>query len=217
MKRKRWYYVIFFVVLFLGFYFAITRLIPGYGKVTYPVLSEVRPFSFTDQYGDQVTNRTVAGKVYVAEYFFTTCKGICPKLNSNLRSVYEKYKADTGFLILSHSVDPVNDSVARLKKYADSLGVTDHHWIFLTGDKDSLYRAARESYLLDDPKNNLTPISEQFIHTQFFAVVDKNGQVRKIIDGLEKDELRELDQVIQQLLAEDPVRHQSRSPFINPG
>jgi protein SCO1/2 len=217
MKKKAWYYISFFVVLFVVFYLAINWFIPGYGKVTYPVLSDVKPFSFVDQNGDTITNKNVAGKVYVAEYFFTTCKGICPKLNTSLKAVYEKYKNVPGFVILSHSVDPVTDSVGRLKKYADSLGVDAHHWIFLTGNKDSLYTAARVSYLLDDPKNNLTPISEQFIHTQFFALVDKTGKVRKIIDGLEKKELEEMDDAIDRLLKEDPVNHLSRSPFINPG
>jgi protein SCO1/2 len=217
MNRKRLFYISFFVLLFLAFYFVATKLIPGYGKVTYPVLSSVQPFSFTDQDGQTITNKDVAGKVYVAEYFFTTCRGICPKLNTNLKAVYEKYKNTPGVLILSHSVDPVTDSVGRLKKYADSLGVDSKTWIFLTGNKDSLYQAARVSYLLDDPKNNYTPIDEQFIHTQFFALVDKSGQVRKIIDGLKKDELAEMDKAIDQLLKEDPVNHLARSPFINPG
>ena len=80
-----------------------------------------------------------------------------------------------------------------------------------------MYQAARVSYLLDDPKNNYTPIDEQFIHTQFFAVVDKSGQVRKIVDGLKNDELKQMDEAIEQLLKEDPVKHLTRSPFINPG
>jgi protein SCO1/2 len=217
MSKKAWFLTAFFAILILGFYFALTRIIPGYGKVTYPVLSEVKPFSFVDQDGRIVTNKDVAGKVYVAEYFFTTCKGICPKLNTNLKSVYEKYKNEPDFLILSHSVDPETDSVGRLKIYADSLGVDSRHWIFLTGDKDSLYQAARLSYLLDDPKNNLSPIDQQFIHTQFFALVDKSGEVRKIVDGLEKDELKQMDKAIDQLLKEDTHGHLARSPYINPG
>lgn len=217
MSKKIWYYILFFVILFLGFYLTVTWIIPGYGKVTYPVLSDVQPFSFVDQDGRTITNKDVAGKVYVAEYFFTTCKGICPKMNTNLKSVYEKYKSEPGFLILSHSVDPVTDSVARLKKYADSLGVDSKHWLFLTGNKDSLYVAARVSYLLDDPKNNLTPIEEQFIHTQFFALVDKSGKVRKIVDGLEKEELKQMDQAIDHLLKEDPNNHLTRSPYLKPG
>ena|ERR1017187_611262 len=217
MSKKAWFLTAFFAILILGFYLALTRIIPGYGKVTYPVLGEVRPFSFVDQDGRIVTNKDVAGKVYVAEYFFTTCKGICPKLNTNLKSVYEKYKNEPDFLILSHSVDPETDSVGRLKIYADSLGVDSRHWIFLTGDKDSLYQAARLSYLLDDPKNNLSPIDQQFIHTQFFALVDKSGEVRKIVDGLEKDELKQMDKAIDQLLKEDTRGHLARSPYINPG
>ncbi len=217
MTKKAWFLTAFFAILILGFYLALTRIIPGYGKVTYPVLSEVKPFSFVDQDGRIVTNKDVAGKVYVAEYFFTTCKGICPKLNTNLKSVYEKYKNEPDFLILSHSVDPETDSVGRLKIYADSLGVDSRHWIFLTGDKDSLYQAARLSYLLDDPKNNLSPIDQQFIHTQFFALVDKSGEVRKIVDGLEKDELKQMDKAIDQLLKEDTHGHLARSPYINPG
>ncbi len=92
--------------------------------------------------------------------------------------------------------------MGRLKHYADSLGVDAVHWIFLTGIKDSLYLAARLSYLLDDPKNNISPIDEQFIHTQFFALVDKKGQVRSIIDGLKKDELAEMEKQIDELLKE---------------
>jgi len=217
MSRRKWFYILFFVILFVGFYVAATKLIPGYGKISYPVLSSVHPFSFIDQDGRTITNKDVAGKVYVAEYFFTTCKGICPKLNTNLKAVYEKYKNTPGFLILSHSVDPYTDSVGRLKKYADSLGVDSKNWIFLTGNKDSLYQAARVSYLLDDPKNNYTPIDEQFIHTQFFALVDKAGQVRKIIDSLKKDEWKQMDEAIDQLLKEDPAKNLAHSLFVNPG
>jgi protein SCO1/2 len=203
MIKKIWFYSLFFLLLIVGFYFLLTRLIPGFGKVGLPRLSQVQPFSFMDQNGDRISNKEVEGKVYLAEFFFTTCPGICPKLNSNLRPVYEKYKNEPGFLILSHTVNPYTDSVGRLKKYADSLGVDARHWIFLTGKKDSLYLAARLSYLLDDPKNNISPIDEQFIHTQFFALVDKKGQVRSIIDGLKKDELIEMDKEIGELLKEN--------------
>ncbi|HVY75229.1 MAG TPA: SCO family protein [Puia sp.] len=217
MKRKTWFYIGFFLVLVLGFYFAMSRMLPGFSRVTYPVLSEVKPFSFLDQDGQRITNKDLHGKVYVAEYFFTTCKGICPKLNTNLKAVYEEFRDEPGFVIVSHTVDPQTDSVGRLKAYADSLGVDSKKWIFLTGRKDSLYQAARVSYLLDDPKNNITPIDEQFIHTQFFAVVDKNGNVRKIIDGLTRDELQEMNVVIRNLLKEDPNSHPVRALYVKPG
>jgi len=211
MSRKALFYVSFFVVLVLAFYLALTRIIPGYGEAKMPVLSNVQPFSFTDQDGKVITNHDVEGKVYVAEYFFTTCKGICPKMNSNLRKVYEIYKSEPGFCILSHTVDPGTDSVGRMKKYADSLGVDSRSWFFLTGRKDSLYYAARLSYLLDDPKNNSTNLEDQFIHTQFFALVDRSGQVRKIYDGLKKDEISALESDIGKLLKEKA----SRAHFVN--
>ncbi len=200
MSKKIWFYSLFFTVLIAGFYFTLTKIIPGYGKVSLPILNRVQAFSFLDQNGDRISNKDLNGKVYLAEFFFTTCPGICPKMNTNLRPVYEKYKNDSNFVILSHTVNPSTDTVGRLKQYADSLGVVAPHWIFLTGRKDSLYLAARQSYLLDDPKNNLSPIDDQFIHTQFFALVDKHGQVRSIIDGLKKDELAAMDKEIGELL-----------------
>ena len=203
MSKKIWFYCLFFLTLIIVFYLILTKIIPGYGKVGLPQLSKVQAFSFLDQNGDRITNKNVDGKVYLAEFFFTTCPGICPKMNTNLRSVYEKYKNEPNFLILSHTVNPSTDSVSRLKHYADSLGVDADHWIFLTGQKDSLYLVARLSYLLDDPKNNLSPIDEQFIHTQFFALVDKNGYVRSIIDGLKKDEIIEMQGEIDKLLKEN--------------
>src|SRR5690349_19700296 len=105
MNRKLRFYIVFFAALFLLFYLALTRLIPGYGEVKMPVLSSVQPFSFKNQDGKPVTNKDLEGKVYVAEYFFTTCKGICPKMNGNLKEVYEMYKGEPGFCILSHTVD----------------------------------------------------------------------------------------------------------------
>jgi protein SCO1/2 len=202
MSKKIWFYILFFLVLIIGFYFILTKLIPGYGKVGLPQLSKVQAFSFLDQNGDRISNKDVSGKVYVAEFFFTTCPGICPKLNTNLRPIYEKYINEPKFLIMSHTVNPSTDTVAQLKHYADSLGVDARHWVFLTGKKDSLYLAARLSYLLDDPKNNISPVDEQFIHTQYFALVDKNGNVRSIIDGLKKDELIEMQKEIDELLKE---------------
>jgi protein SCO1 len=202
INRKAGFYIVFFIALFLLFYLVLTRIIPGYGEVKMPVLAYVQPFSFINQDGKRITEREVAGKVYVAEYFFTTCKGICPIMNNNLKGVYEKYRNQPDFRILSHTVDPETDSTRRMKQYADSMGVDSKTWWFLTGRKDSLYHAARMSYLLDDPKNNDISLSEQFIHTQFFALVDRNGQVRKIYDGLKNEDIKSLMEDIPELLKE---------------
>jgi protein SCO1/2 len=202
MSRKAIFYTVFFVGLFIVFYIFLNKMIPGYGDVKLPVLSYVQPFSFIDQDGKTITDKEVAGKVYVAEYFFTTCKGICPKMNTNMKEIYQAYKNEPGFLILSHTVDPITDSVGRMKHYADSLGADSKKWLFLTGNKQNLYNSARVSYLLDDPKNNSVAIDNQFIHTQFFALVDKSGRVRKIYDGLKREELAELEKDIDYLLKE---------------
>ena len=215
MNKKTGYFIGFFVLLFIGFYFALTRIIPGFGEVKLPVLSYVKPFSFTDQEGKLITEKDIAGRVYVAEYFFTTCKGICPKMNTNVRKVFLEYEKEPDFRILSHTVDPETDSVARMKKYADSLGADPQKWWFLTGQKDSLYRMARGSYLLDDPKNNAVNINEQFIHTQFLALVDKSGRVRKIYDGLKKDEIDELEKDIKSLLKETPAVQRFANSLFN--
>lgn len=200
MSKRTWYYVGFFALLVVAFYFIMTKLLPDFGKVDLPVLSYVQPFSFTNQEGKLVTEKDMEGKVSVVEYFFTTCKGICPKMNNNMKGVYQQFRDQPDFRILSHTVDPDTDSAPRMKRYADSLGADSRNWWFLTGRKDSLYAAARNSYLLDDPKNNAGAIDEQFIHTQFFALVDRQGQVRKIYDGLKKEELSEMERDIAHLL-----------------
>lgn len=215
MKTKTIIYLVFFVLLFTGFYFGLKLAIPGFGDVKLPVLSYVQPFSFTNQENRPITQKDVAGKVYVAEYFFTTCKGICPKMNTNMKTVYENFKKEKDFLILSHTVDPGTDTVARIKRYSDSLGVSNSNWWFLTGKKDSLYYAARISYLLDDPKNGNAKIEDQFIHTQFFALVDRSGRVRKIYDGLKKEELQDLQNDIPKLLNEKQGSNFVNSLFNN--
>ena len=202
MSRKSIFYTGFFVVLALAFYFVLAQVIPGYTKKGVAPVSFVRPFAFKNQDGKLITEKDVKGKVYVAGYFFTTCKSICPTMNNYLKTVYEEFKNEKDFLILSHTCDPETDSVAQLKHYADSMEVNTDKWIFLTGRKDSLYNMARVSYTIDDPANNLKSIEDQFLHTQFWALVDKNGDVRKIYDGLKIPEVNELISDIKKYLKE---------------
>ena len=202
MSTKTKLYLLFFTVLLLTFYYFVFRGTDNW-KVKMPILSYVQPFSFTNQDGGAVTDKDLLNKITVVEYFFTTCKGICPKLNTNMKQVYEIYKNEPDFQILSHTCNPDTDSVSVLKHYSDSLQVNTQKWIFLTGRKDSLYQMARGSYLLDDPKNNVEKMEDQFIHTQFFALVDRQGKVRgKIYDGLKVLEVEQLKQDISKLLKE---------------
>ncbi|MBD0332316.1 MAG: SCO family protein, partial [Chitinophagaceae bacterium] len=116
--------------------------------------------------------------------------------------IYEEYKNEPDFLIVSHTCDPETDSAARLKHYADSMRVNTSRWIFLTGRKDSLYNMARYSYKIDDPSNNLQGNDDDFLHTQFIALVNKKGDVVKIFDGLKTSEMKQLSKEIRKLLKE---------------
>ena len=200
MSKKALAYVVFFAVLLVSFYYFLFRGTDNW-KVKMPVISYVQPFSFTNQDGKPFTDKHLLNKITVVEYFFTTCKGICPKLNTNMKLVYEEFKGQADFQILSHTCMPEVDSVPVLKHYADSLGVNTNIWVFVTGRKDSLYQMARGSYLLDDPKNNVEKIEDQFIHTQFFALIDREGKVRgKVYDGLKAFEVEQLRRDIAKLL-----------------
>ena len=201
-QSKTIIYILFFVVLIGAFYYFLFRGTDNW-KVKMPVLSYVQPFSFKNQDGEVVTEKKFNNKITVVEYFFTTCKGICPKLNTNMKDIYSLYKNEPDFQIISHTCNPGTDSVPVLKRYADSLQVNTQKWIFLTGRKDSLYQMARGSYLLDDPKNNVEKIEDQFMHTQFFALVDRHGKIRgKIYDGLKQVEVEQLKIDIARLIKE---------------
>jgi protein SCO1/2 len=202
MSKKVLGYVIFFVVLTLGFFYFLFAGTDNWKKKL-PITSYVQPFKFTNQDNLQVTEQDLQGKVAVVEYFFTTCKGICPRMNNSMKNIYDQFKDEPDFMILAHTSQPETDSVARLKFYADSMKINTKKWVLVTGRKDSLYSMARISYLLDDPKNNVESIEDQFIHTQFFALVDKSGKVRGgVYDGLKADEMKKLSKDIKSLLEE---------------
>ncbi len=203
-KNKTLKYILFFGAIVVIFFIA-TFVGTDNWKTKAPVLGYVKPFTFTTENGKPFTQKDMLGKVCVVNFFFTTCKGICPRMNGNIKTIYEQYKDQPDFMIVSHTCDPETDSAATLKKYAEKMQVNTDKWVFLTGRKDSLYLQARNSYMLDDPKNNLKDINDQFLHTQFIALVDKNGNVRgHIYDALKQDELKALSTEIAVLL-KDPV------------
>jgi len=200
MSKKKIFYSVFFGALIIAFFAILTLLIPGFTNTNIPPISYVQPFSFYNQDGKKVTQKLIEGKVAAVEYFFTTCTGICPRLNKNMKIVYEQFKQEKDFIILSHTCDPDIDSVSRLKRFADSMNVDTDKWQFLTGRKDSLYHMARHSYKIDDPADNRTTSEDDFMHTQFVAVVDKKGDVVKVYDGLKQSEMKEMATEIQKLL-----------------
>ena len=123
-------------------------------------------------------------------------------MNNNLKPAYEALKSTSNVLFLSFTSDPARDSAARLKHYADSMNVDTNKWVFLTGSKDSLYKAARYSFKVDDPANFVSNNTVDFLHTQFVALVNKKGDVVKIYDGLKPSELKSVDEDVRILLTE---------------
>ncbi|MER3470713.1 MAG: SCO family protein [Chitinophagaceae bacterium] len=202
MNKKTIFYIGFFALLVVAFLIALSFVIPNFTKSKLPPINTVKPFAFLNQDGQTVTDKTIDGKVVVVNYFFTTCKSVCPRMNNDLKPVYETFKNEPDFLMLSHTCDPERDSVPVLKHYADSMQVNTSKWQFLTGRKDSLYRMARYSYSIDDPANNVQNINDDFLHTQFVALVNKNGDVVKVYDGLKPTELKEMTERIKKLLKE---------------
>ena len=237
MKKKLLLYGGFFAVLLLVFY-AFVFKDHDFSKSNLAVINpEVGTFSFTNQDGKTITENETFGKVYVAEYFFTTCAGICPRMNANMRRVWEEYKDEPNFMIVSHTCMPEVDSVPLLKKYELKMvngkldkkpggsytiaepidtGAVNTNWQFVTGDKQALYKIARQGYMIDDGKPDSTQlIKDQFIHTQFFSLVDKEGRVRGIYDGLKEDEVQKLMVDVKDLLKEKITSKRFMNGFSN--
>jgi len=142
----------------------------------------IRSFSFLNQEGETVTNEDIKDKVAVVEFFFTTCKGICPKMNENMTKVYQAFRSDDDVVILSHTVDPKRDTVAALKAYSLRFDADPKRWMFLTGDKKEIYDQARLSYKVSAGDTTALDIESDFIHTNVFVLVDKYGRLRVRLD-----------------------------------
>ncbi|PUZ26816.1 protein SCO1/2 [Chitinophaga costaii] len=207
VSKKAIFYIAFFALLSIAFLtYAGYAIYQANGTIKHvehlPILGPghtVQGFSFVNQEGRTITNNDVKGKTYVAEYFFTTCKGICPKMNANLEKVYARYRNTPNFLILSHTVDPETDSVPVLKAYALKHGADSKNWWFLTGNKRQLYKLARESYLVDDGTDTGP---DDFVHTQWFALVDKEARIRGLYEGTKMSDIDKLNTDIGLLMAE---------------
>jgi protein SCO1/2 len=211
IKFNYYWFLVLIPVIFVSWFFlkkkenAPIRYLAYFGpknglKVNDTTYHYIPDFEFTNQYNQKVNQETVKNKIYVTEYFFTTCQSICPIMNTNLEKIYNEFKNDSDFLILSHTVDPENDSVPILRLYAEKHGATDSKWLFLTGNKSDLYKLARKGYLLntEEGKGDET----DFIHTQNFALIDKEGHIRGFYDGTDSLEIVRLIQEIKLLKKE---------------
>lgn len=178
------------------------------GEKIYPKAPD---FAFVDQDSNLVTNATLAEKIYVTDFFFTSCPTICPVMSKQMLRMYEKYEKDDRVNFLSHSIDPKRDTVGRLKWYADKLGVASSKWHFLTGDKTTIYDVA-EKYYSVRPIEDKDPDSGGFNHDAAFILIDKNRHIRGTydkdghpkarFDGTDPADVDLLMECIEQLLAE---------------
>ena len=155
-------------------------------KINYHKISD---FSLTNQNGEVVTQKKYENKIYVADFFFTTCQSICPVMTKNMKDIQNKLIIDSEVLLLSHTVFPEIDSVEVLKKYAVDNGVIDSKWDLVTGDKKEIYDLARKSYLA--AKDNSFS-KYDMIHTENFVLIDKKKQIRGFYDGTNKEEVNRL-------------------------
>jgi len=162
----------------------------------------ISDFSFINQNGDTITKKAITDKIVVAEYFFTTCKTICPIMNKHMKKIYNAYANDDRLLILSFTCDPETDTVAQLNRYAISHEAKTPKWHFLTGDKKQLYEFARNSLFVLNPEATLNQADDgsDFIHTNNFVLLDKLGQIRGYYDGTNEKEVNQLLEDIKSLL-----------------
>ncbi|MBT8309005.1 MAG: SCO family protein [Flavobacteriaceae bacterium] len=151
---------------------------------------KIADFSLVNQNGDTITEKDYEDKIYVADFFFTTCQTICPIMTDHMREIQEELKNDQDIMLLSHSVTPKIDSVAQLKRYAKEKGVDDSKWNLVTGDKKQIYDLARQSYLA--VKTAGTGDQYDMIHTENFMLIDKKKQIRGFYDGTDPEDIERL-------------------------
>ena len=147
-------------------------------------------FSFTNQDGKNITHKTFEDKIYVTDFFFTTCPGICPRMTKNMDIIQQEFIKDSSVLLLSHSVTPTIDSVAQLKKYAIDKNI-DKNWHLVTGDKKEIYNLGRQAYFVEEDLGTPKGIDD-FLHTENFVLVDKNKHIRGIYNGLNRNAVQQL-------------------------
>ena len=161
---------------------------------------KIADFSLINQNGDTISQKDYEDKIYVADFFFTTCQTICPIMTDHMKEIQDKLIEDNDILLLSHSVTPAIDSVAQLKKYALQKGVNDKKWNLVTGDKKQIYELARKSYLAVKTDGDGGPYD--MIHTENFMLIDKKKQIRGFYDGTNPDDIDRLIEDISVLKEE---------------
>lgn len=152
---------------------------------------KISPFRLTNQEGVAITEETFKDKIFVADFFFTVCPGICPKMTSNMMLLQEEFLTDDEVLLLSHSVTPEQDSVSVLKRYADEKGILPYKWHLATGTQKEIYKLGRRDYFVEESLG-LDKEEDEFLHTENFVLIDKNRHIRGIYNGLNRSSINQL-------------------------
>ena len=152
---------------------------------------QIRPFELINQENRIFTEKDIEGKICVADFFFTTCPGICPKMTKSMSDIQKEFINDDAILLLSHSVTPEKDSVSVLKKYAIDKKIDFNRWKLLTGDKDEIYDLGRKFYFVEEDEG-IKKGNEVFLHTESFILIDKERHIRGIYNGLDPSSINNL-------------------------
>lgn len=178
----------------------VSKMVDG-SLVIDTVYHKVVPFSFTNEEGAAFDSKRLAGNIYVANFFFTRCPSICPKIMANMDKVFNEYEDRKDFKIVSFTVDPENDDVARLKAYGDKFGYgRGDQWQLLTGEKEVLYDVAHKGFFSNASEDEFAPGG--FLHSEFVFLVDRQGHIRGLYDGTDDEETKKLMEDIEILYEE---------------
>ena len=198
-----------FLIYSIVFYFGCTQkkssvLLPIYGEKKIisgdTIYHQIASFNLTNQIGQVVNQNTTKNKIYIANFFFATCQSICPMMSNQLQEVQKAFLADDSVLILSHSVNPLHDTVAVLNNYADTYGAKTNKWHLLTGNKKQIYDLAKTSYLVNAFEDDGSP--EGFLHSELFLLIDKKARIRGMYDGTNTSEVKKLIEDVKLLKQE---------------
>ncbi|AWH83963.1 SCO family protein [Flavobacterium album] len=208
MKKRYSYIGVSFIILIFGIW-AVPKIVAKFQKSDLVEIGPAPKFELTDQNGKKISNKDYLGKVYVVEFFFTTCPTICPKMNENMLTLQEAYYGNPKFGVASITINPENDTPQVLKEHAEKLGVKHYNWHFLTGKREYIFNLAKEFKLYAGVNPEA---AGGFEHSGMFALIDKEGNIRSrkdtygnpilYYDGLEEPGVKAIKEDIKKLLEE---------------
>jgi len=158
---------------------------------TLDTFHRISSFKLTNQNGETITEKNSKDKIYVVDFFFTICPGICPKMTANMMQLQDEFINDDDVMLMSHSVTPEMDSVPVLKRYAEDKGILSRKWHLVTGTQEEIYKLGRKDYFVEE-NLGLTKEVDEFLHSENFVLMDKNRHIRGIYNGLNKSSVSQL-------------------------